>query len=53
MRDIDGMVRFHRPDAANLKVIALDHNGYPAREIGDAAEFSLIPQVLYYLITPK
>jgi hypothetical protein len=53
VRDIGGVVRFHRSDAAKLKAVALDHNGYPVREIGAAAEISLLSQTLYYLITSK
>lgn len=52
VRQIEGTVRFRRADAAALKVTALDHNGYPAREVGTADAITLGPRTLYYLITP-
>jgi hypothetical protein len=52
VRDIDARVKFKRPDAAQLKVTALDANGEPVKERNGAAEFRLDPQTLYYLITP-
>jgi hypothetical protein len=52
VREISGVVRFKRADAANLKVAALDHNGYPAGAAGTAAEMTLGPRTIYYLITP-
>jgi hypothetical protein len=51
MREIAGNVRFKRPDAARLKVTALDLNGYPVKEIGNAAAFDLLPGHVYYLIS--
>lgn len=50
VRQIRGTVRFHRPDAAALRVTALDLRGYPARPLGTAAEIRLEPATLYYLI---
>ena len=53
VKEIEGTVRFKRPDAAALKVTALDGNGDPLKEAGSAAEIRLLPDVLYYLITKK
>lgn len=50
VREIEGTVRFNRPDADSLKVTALDGNGDSIRPIGDATEIKLLPDVLYYLI---
>jgi hypothetical protein len=52
VREINGVVRFKRADAANLKVAALDHNGYPVGTAGTAAEITLGPRTIYYLVTP-
>jgi hypothetical protein len=49
-RDIQGTVAFKRPDAARLKVTALDFNGYPVSEVGQANKFNLLPDKVYYLI---
>lgn len=50
IKAISGTVVFQRPDAAQLKVTALDHNGYALNAVGDAREIKLQPGVLYYLI---
>ncbi|HEV8062092.1 MAG TPA: hypothetical protein VGP68_19595 [Gemmataceae bacterium] len=50
VRDIEGMVRFQRPDAARLKVTALDLAGNPTADVTNAAEIRLRPHTLYYLI---
>jgi hypothetical protein len=50
VRQLAGSVRFKRPDAAQLKVTALDFNGYPAGPAGTAEEITLQPATLYYLI---
>jgi hypothetical protein len=50
IRNITGTVKLRRPDAATLKVTALDGNGYPAGAAGTAAEIKLQPGVLYYSI---
>lgn len=52
VREIDGVVRLKRPDAARLRVFPLDLNGYPGKASGHAAEIRLQPKVLYYLIQP-
>ena len=39
-----------QPDAAQLKVTALDFNGYPAAKLGNAANWKLQPDCAYYLI---
>jgi hypothetical protein len=51
-KDLEGVVKFKRPDAGRLKVIALDFNGDPVKSIGTASEIRLAPSTMYYLITP-
>ncbi len=51
VRDLEGTVEFKRPDAAGLKVTALDFNGCPVRTIGDARHIDLRPNTIYYLIS--
>ncbi len=51
IKELQGIVRFKRPDAAKLKVTALDANGYGQAPAGNASEINLRPDVLYYLIT--
>lgn len=51
VRNIEGLVRFNRPDAAELKVVALDHNGYRMKAAGTAAALQLQPGTVYYLVT--
>jgi len=51
VKQLSGTVKLKRPDAAKLKVTALDHNGYPVKEIGNAAQIRLEPNVLYYVIS--
>jgi hypothetical protein len=51
-KELDGVVKFKRPDAARLKVTALDFNGDPGKAIGTASEIRLAPSTIYYLITP-
>jgi hypothetical protein len=53
VRRIRGSVAFRRPDAATLRVTALDFNGRMARSVGPAAEIQLQPETLYYLIEPS
>lgn len=53
IKPIRGVVRFRRPDAANLQVTALDGNGQPAAVLGSASEIKLRPGILYYLIEAK
>jgi hypothetical protein len=50
VRKLTGTVHLTRPDAARLKVTALDLNGLPARAVGDARQFELLPETLYYLM---
>ena len=50
VRELNGTVRFKRADAAQLKVTALDFNGYPAGPAGTAQEIKLQPATMYYLI---
>lgn len=51
VRDLDGVVKFKRPDASRLKVTALDFNGDPVKSSGSASEIRLAPSTIYYLIT--
>lgn len=51
-KELNGSVRFKRHDAARLKVTALDFNGDPVKSIGAASEIRLVPNTIYYLITP-
>jgi hypothetical protein len=51
-KELDGLVKFKRPDAAKLEVTALDFNGDPGKAIGSASEIRLAPSTVYYLITP-
>lgn len=52
VKQLDGVVKFSRPDAAKLKAIALDPNGDPVKSLGAAREIRLAPSTIYYLITP-
>ncbi len=52
VKELDGVVKFKRPDASRLKVAALDFNGDPAKSMGTASEIRLAPSTIYYLITP-
>ena len=51
-KELDGVVKFKRPDASRLKVTALDFNGDPGQSIGSASEIRLAPSTIYYLVTP-
>jgi len=48
---LQGAVQFRRPDAAKLKVTALDLNGYPQSAVCTADSIRLQPATLYYLIS--
>jgi len=50
VRELRGSVRLLRPDAAELKVTALDHSGYPVEDLGPATTIKLRPATIYYLI---
>ncbi len=52
-KELDGIVKFKRPDASSLKVTALDFNGDPGKAMGAASEIRLAPSTIYYLITPS
>jgi hypothetical protein len=52
VKELSGTVRFKRPDAAKLKVTALDANGCRTRDCGTAAEIKLDPATIYYIIAP-
>jgi hypothetical protein len=51
VRELNGTVRFKRADDAQLKVTALDFNGYPAGSAATAQEIKLQPTTIYYLIS--
>ncbi len=51
VRNSSGTLTFRRPDAARLRVTALNANGYPLKVLGSAKQISLAPDVLYYLVT--
>lgn len=53
VREIEGTVRFKRPDAARLKAVALDPNGDRVKTLGHAAEIRLDPRTVYYLVAPE
>jgi hypothetical protein len=54
VREMSGRVSFKRADAASLKVLPLDLNGYPVGvSSGDAREISLQPRTVYYLIEKR
>jgi hypothetical protein len=50
VRNLEGTVRFTRPDAAQLKVMALDLAGNPTHDTTSGAEIRLRPKTMYYLI---
>jgi hypothetical protein len=50
VKEFSGTVRFRRPDAAQLKVTALDFNGYATGPVVTADEIKLQRTMLYYLI---
>jgi hypothetical protein len=52
VKGLAGVVKLKRPDAASLKVTALDFNGYPLKPMGAATEIHLRPDTMYYLIAP-
>jgi hypothetical protein len=51
LKEFEGTVRFKRADASELKVKALDANGYAKADAGTAAEIKLLPDTLYYFIS--
>lgn len=51
VKELNGQVHLKRADAAELKVTALDANGYPAGDAGTAATINLQPRTIYYLIS--
>jgi hypothetical protein len=52
VKELVGRIRLKRPDANQLKVMALDFNGYAGRPLGTAGDIQLQTTNLYYLITP-
>ena len=52
VRSLSGTVAFKRPDAAQLKVTALDSDGQAVAVAGTAQQIKLRPETLYYLVAP-
>jgi hypothetical protein len=50
VKNLSGTVTFKRADAAQLKVTALDFNGYPRESAGSGVNLRLQPSTVYYLI---
>jgi hypothetical protein len=50
VRELSGQLSLDRPDASTLRVTALDANGYPVEEMGNAAEIQLANHYFYYWI---
>lgn len=50
VRQLAGRVRLTRPDAAAVKVTALDLSGRRAREQGQGDRIDLLPETVYYLL---
>lgn len=50
VRQLSGQVALRRANAAQLKVTALDFNGYPRQKLGRGDRFSLLPDAFYYLL---
>ncbi len=46
----EAVIAFKRSDAAQMKVTALDWNGYPVDVTGNARKFQLRPDVIHYII---
>ncbi|HYG35300.1 MAG TPA: hypothetical protein VEC99_10975, partial [Clostridia bacterium] len=51
VKELKGTVRLKRADAAELKVTALDFNGYPAGSAVVGSDIRLQPKTVYYLIS--
>jgi hypothetical protein len=51
VRELEGTVRFQRPDAEKLTVTALDLSGNRTDDTCTAAEIRLRPRTMYYMIT--
>ena len=51
VKEFNGLVKFKRPDAAELNVTPLDDNGYPQRPIGSAGQIKLNSRTFYYLVS--
>jgi hypothetical protein len=49
-KPLAGTVRFERPDAAELKVTALDFNGSPVKPVDFSGTLELLPDTIYYLV---
>jgi hypothetical protein len=50
VKEFAGTLRLKRADATQLKVTALDFNGYPVGSVGTAGSITLRPSTTYYLI---
>ncbi len=51
-QELKGTVTLQRPDAATLKYQPLDLNGYPAGQPTPGPTLKLLPDTLYYLVSP-
>ncbi len=51
VNELSGRLSLNRPDANTLSVTALDANGYPAEEMGNAVDMQLATDRFYYWIT--
>ena len=51
VKELSGTVHFKRADAAQLKVMAMDFNGYAIGACGSGEQLKLQPATLYYLIS--
>lgn len=52
VKNIAGAVAFKRPDAARMRVTALDFNGYTRQALaGGADDIRLLPDCLYYIVS--
>lgn len=50
VKQLRGTVRCKRPDASQLRVTALDLNGYPTGQVSTADNLTLQPATVYYLL---
>jgi hypothetical protein len=54
VRKMAGSVALRRPDAASLKVTALDFEGYARQQLPSGADsINLLPDCLYYIIEKR
>lgn len=51
VRRFNGVVELKRPDANRMRVIPLDENGYPLKEMRGAGRLTLQDKTIYYIIS--